>query len=271
MIMRSARSKEQPVYPKNWFELSQGEIARIELEKALGPITERIFGYYLVKMGSLSSQVNLPKCQVRHQYAIAPHANKNNHLCGESAKLPFQNNSVDAFVLLGELDFAQDPHQIVREIDRSITSDGRVIIAGFNPFSLAGVMKYLPINRKNILHQGRFFTSARIKDWLQLLDFEIVQHENLLYSSLFMRNSFGSDSRIQKLCKRYLPWFSSMYIIVARKREIPLSPIKPAWKLKPKFSAQPVSACSSNAARKASYFTRIPGEAPECGSKIYKS
>jgi len=245
--MSSARSEKQVEYPKQWQQLSQGDLARDELEKALSPIMERIFGYYLVKLGSLSSQINLSACPIKLQYSCAPHANKHNHLCAQSDKLPFQNNSIDAFVVLGELDFAQDPHQIIREIDRAITPDGRVIIAGFNPFSIAGIIKYLPINRKNILHQGRFFTAGRIKDWLQLLNFEIVQQENLVYSSLFMLSQLNSQSPIQKFCKRYLPWFSSMYIIEARKREIPLSPIKPVWKVQRKFSTS--SAVVRNAHR----------------------
>jgi hypothetical protein len=247
MIMRSARSSEPPEYPKRWQQLSQGTLARIELEQALIPITERIFGYYLVKIGSLSSQIDIPKCPIKHQFSCAPHANKHNNLCADSSKLPLQSNSVDAFMLVGELDFAQDPHQIIREIDRAITADGKVIIAGFNPFSIAGIIKYLPINRKNILHKGRFFTPARIKDWLQLLDFEIVQQENILYSSLFMRTRLNKNSRIQKWCKRYLPWFSSMYIIVARKRVVPLTPIKPKWSLQPKFSPSGVTARESHA------------------------
>lgn len=236
MVMRSARSEKSPEYPKQWRQLSQGNLARDELQKALEPIIERIFGYYLVKLGSLSSQIKLSACPIKLQYSCAPHSNQHNQLCAKSDKLPFQNNSVDAFVVLGELDFAQDPHQIIREIDRAITSDGRVVIAGFNPFSIAGILKYLPINRKNLLHQGRFFTAGRIKDWLQLLNFEIVQQENLMYSSLFMNKRLNSHSRIQKFCKRFLPWFSSMYIIEARKREIPLSPIKPMWKVQGKFS-----------------------------------
>ena len=237
MWMPSARIDKQLEYPKQWQQLSQGELARDELEKALGPIVERIFGYYLVKIGSLSSQINLPTCTIKNQINCAPHANKHNQIRAKSSKLPFQNNSVDAFILLGELDFAHDPHQILREIDRAITADGRVVIAGFNPFSIAGVMKYLPINRKNILHQGRFFTAARIKDWLQLLNFEIVQQQNLVYSSLFTPKEHNSQTGVQYFCKQYLPWFSSMYIIEARKREIPLSGIKPAWKLKRTFTA----------------------------------
>ncbi len=242
MFMRSARSEETPKYPKEWSELSQGQLAKAELELALVPITERTFGYFLVKLGSLSSQLQLTKCGVRNQFSCTLQMCDDTNVRGESFRLPFQNNSVDAFVLGAELDFAQDPHQIVREIDRALTSDGRIIIAGFNPYSIAGVLKYLPINRKNVLHQGRFFTAARIKDWLQLLDFEITKHEHLVYSSLFVRHPLRGEKWIQRWCKRYLPWFSSMYVIEARKREIPLSPIKPKWKLKPKFASSPASA-----------------------------
>jgi SAM-dependent methyltransferase len=250
MVMRSARTDIQPEYPKQWQQLSQGELARDELEKALEPIVARIFGYYLVKIGSLSSQIGLPTCTIKNQFSCAPHANQHNSLYAKSSSLPFQNNSVDAFVILAELDFAQDPHQIIREIDRAITVDGRLVIAGFNPFSIAGVLKYMPINRKNILHQGRFFTASRIKDWLALLNFEIVQQENLVYSSLFMQKQFNSQSPVQKFCKRYLPWFSSMYIIEARKREMPLTPIKPVWQVKRKFSTSPIAARNSQSSFK---------------------
>jgi SAM-dependent methyltransferase len=242
MLMREARSKGRPDYPKHWDLLSQGSNVQQELEKALAPILERIFGYYLVKLGNLSCEMDTSACPIRNQFHLSKTTISQSNVNAKSSVLPLQNNSVDAFLLAAELDFAQDPHQIIREIDRAITSNGHVVIAGFNPFSLAGVMKYLPINRKNILHEGRFFTAARIKDWLQLLDFEIIQQEQVIYSALFMRNSLNQGSRFQDYSKRFLPWFSSMYVIVARKREVPLSAIRPSWKAKPKFSSSTAGA-----------------------------
>ena len=242
MLMREARISKRPSYPEHWQDLSQGDNVCEELELALAPIMERIFGYYLVKLGNLSSELALKSCPIKQKFNLSQTLIDSAHIKSKSSQLPLQNNSVDAFMLAGELDFAQDPHQIIREIDRAITSNGHVVIAGFNPFSLAGVMKYLPINRNNILHEGRFFTAARIKDWLQLLDFEIIQQEQVVYSGLFLRKRLNQASRVQKWCKRYLPWFSSMYVIVARKREVPLSPIKPRWKLQPKFGSSAAGA-----------------------------
>lgn len=242
MLMREARISSRPNYPEHWQSLSQGNNVRVELELALVPIMERIFGYYLVKLGNLSSEIQVTSSPIRQQFNLSQTLIKPSHIKSKSCRLPLQNNSVDAFLLVAELDFAQDPHQIIREVDRAITSNGHVVIAGFNPFSLAGIMKYLPINRKNMLHDGRFFTAARIKDWLQLLDFEIIKQEQVVYSGLFMRRRLNQASRIQLWCRRFLPWFSSMYVIVARKRDMPLSPIKPRWKLQPRFSSSTAGA-----------------------------
>jgi len=237
-VMRSALSDTKPPYPNSWKALSQGEQIRVELENACAPLVERIFGYHFVRLGSLSSDINIPNCSIKHVVNITDVEHEKTSVRGISRELPLQQNSVDAFLLAAELDFAQDPHQILREVNRAITANGQLIIAGFNPYSLAGVLKYLPINRENLLHQGRFFTSARIKDWLQLLGFEIVEQEYVMYSSLFANKRFLPASKLQLFCKRYLPAFSSMYILVARKREIPLSTIKPKWKVKkPNFVA----------------------------------
>ena len=236
--MRSALSSTKPKYPSSWKALSQGDLIREELELACAPVVERIFGYHFVRLGALSSEINIPSCPIKHIVNMTEQELENSSVRGISRDLPLQQNSVDAFLLAAELDFAQDPHQILREIDRAITANGQLIIAGFNPFSLAGLLKYLPINKDNLLHQGRFFTSARIKDWLQLLGFEIVEQEQVMYSSLFASQRFLPGSTLQRFCKRYFPGFSSMYILVARKREIPLSTIKPNWKVKkPSFSA----------------------------------
>jgi ubiquinone/menaquinone biosynthesis C-methylase UbiE len=145
-------------------------------------------------------------------------------------------NSIDAFLLAHELDFAKDPHQILREVDRTIMPNGYLVITGFNPLSLCGLFKYLPIKQGSILHEARFFSCARVKDWLQLLGFEIVDVKHLLFNELFLQRKLRSSSKWNQWCYRYLPLLTTMYVIVARKREIPLSIIKPKWKAKTKFS-----------------------------------
>ncbi len=214
---------------------------RDAIARVCDEFSQRIFGYYFVKLGNLSAQIALPQSQIKQQFSLTPVQVEQTSVIGQTHDLPFQENSIDGFLLANELDFAQDPHQVLREVDRTITGSGYVIITGFNPVSLAGLIKYSPFKRDDMLHHARFFTSSRIKDWLHLLGFEIVEQRHLLYSSLFL----SSDKSIQRdpyWLKNYLPWSGAVYVILARKREFPMTLVKPKWKIKPRFSAIGASA-----------------------------
>ncbi|HEY9065610.1 MAG TPA: methyltransferase domain-containing protein, partial [Burkholderiaceae bacterium] len=53
--------------------------------------------------------------------------------------LPFDTNSLDLVVLPHALELARDPHLALREVDRVLRPEGRVVIVGFNPGSLWGL------------------------------------------------------------------------------------------------------------------------------------
>lgn len=235
--MKPALSSNKPRYPRSWSELPAGKDLKHIVEASLEDVSRKMFGYHLVKIGDLSNQVDMPNCPIKHVINVSDRENGNTGIVAQSHELPLLENSVDAVVLAHELDFAQDPHQILREVDRILMPNGYVAIVGFSPVSVAGLLKYLPVNPKQILHDARFFTSTRIKDWLHLLGFEVIEHHNLLFSELFFERRINPFGRWQVWCRKYLPIFSSMYMIVAKKRVLPLSLIKARWKPKPKFSA----------------------------------
>lgn len=235
--MKPAFVKQKPKYPLDWQELPAGDTLKQIIEICLNDYSRHMFGYHMVKLGCLSSAIQLPDCPIKHTTSICHQPGEHIHLLAKNSKLPLQENSVDAFLLANELDFSRDPHQILREINRAIIPNGHLIIVGFNPFSLAGLLKYLPVNRNSILHDARFFSRPRVKDWLSLLGFEIVGQESRVFSELFFKRNFRPNSAWQNFAERYLPLLSALYILVARKRVVPLSLIKPQWRPKPKFSA----------------------------------
>lgn len=270
--MRSAFRAKPPRYPTSWDDFPAGEHIRDAVNTVCSDYAERIFGYHFAKLGSLSAEINLNTSPIRHHINQVPFDNqfgcqsddntasinttdnnvassqsqdesrestisRENTIVGQSHSLPFSENSIDGFLLANELDFAQDPHEILREVDRVITQNGYVIISGFNPLSLAGIAKFLPVKRGNILHDARFFTSYRIKDWLQLLGFEIVEQRQVLFSTLFFQQRWKGAAKLQHYLASYLPWCSAVYVILAKKRVIPMTAIKPKRSLKPRFSA----------------------------------
>lgn len=86
--------------------------------------------------------------------------------------LPFSGNSVDLVVLPHVLEFAETPHQVLREVERVLVPEGHVVIAGFNPLSLWGVKRWLAGPDAAYPWRGQYLGVRRLKDWLSLLGFE---------------------------------------------------------------------------------------------------
>lgn len=235
--MKLAYHTKPPRYPERWAQLPAGEAIQRSVQIVCNSLSQRIFGSHLVKLGNLSTQINLSKCSVTHHINQTPYTTPATSVVSLATELPYEENSIDGFLLANELDFCHDPHQVLREVDRCINQDGYIIISGFNPFSLTGVGKYLPLKRGNLLHDARFFSSSRVKDWLHLLGYEVIETRHILFSMLFLRRKIAVSKTWQAKISRYFPWCSSVYVILARKRVMPMTTIKSSWKLKPNFSA----------------------------------
>ncbi|MBI3156626.1 MAG: class I SAM-dependent methyltransferase [Burkholderiales bacterium] len=97
--------------------------------------------------------------------------------------LPFPSASLDLVLMPHTLELAADPHQALREAERVLVPDGRLLITGFNPASLWGLRQRAGQARLRMgLRRGRstlmpsageFIGYWRLRDWLRLLGFEL--------------------------------------------------------------------------------------------------
>ncbi len=108
-----------------------------------------------------------------------------------------------------------DPHRLLREADRVLIDDGWLVISGFNPISLMGLRKLVPVLRKTSPYNSRMFTLMRQLDWLSLLNFEVL-HASRFH--VLPWNKHGG-----KLLNAHIPALGCLQLIVARKRTIPLT------------------------------------------------
>jgi SAM-dependent methyltransferase len=151
-------------------------------------------------------------------------------------ELPFATQSIDLVVMPHILEFAQEPHQVLREVDRVLVPEGQVIITGFNPASLWGLRQSLArakIARPYLPRAGQFISLPRIKDWLKLLSFEANRGHFGCYAPWA-----GSDrwlarwSFLEKAGDRWWPVLGSVYMLTAVKRVRGMRLIGPVWKRK---------------------------------------
>jgi SAM-dependent methyltransferase len=143
--------------------------------------------------------------------------------------LPFPNASVDLVVLPHALELARDPHHTLREVERVLVPEGRVVIAGFNPASLWGLRQRAGHVRRGLgLGRGQapFLPSAgefigywRLRDWLRLLSFEVESGRFGCW-----RPALNSPSMLQRfewmdrVGDRWWPVLGALYFVVAVKR-----------------------------------------------------
>ena len=143
--------------------------------------------------------------------------------------LPFPNASIDLVVLPHALELARDPHRTLREVERVLVPEGRVVIAGFNAASLWGLRQRaghlrgaLGIGRERNLYlprAGEFIGYWRLRDWLRLLGFEVEAGRFGCW-----RPPLGSDKWLQRFAwmdrvgDRWWPVLGAVYFLVAVKR-----------------------------------------------------
>lgn len=86
-------------------------------------------------------------------------------------RLPFASESIDLIILPHAFEFAENPHMILREVDRVLIPEGQVIISGFNPASLWGLRQSIGklTGAYFLPSYAEFIGLPRLKDWLKLL------------------------------------------------------------------------------------------------------
>jgi SAM-dependent methyltransferase len=136
--------------------------------------------------------------------------------------LPFPSNSLDLVVLPHALELARDPHDTLREVERVLMPEGRVVIAGFNPASLWGLrqrMGHFGVDAATVLPQGEFIAYWRLRDWLRLLDLEVETGCFGCYRPMLKSEKWWSRLNwMESAGERWWPVLGSVYFVVAVKR-----------------------------------------------------
>jgi SAM-dependent methyltransferase len=254
--MKPALGFRQPCFPQSWGKIPAGDRILSAIDIELTPWWPKFFGYHLLKIGALSSELNTVCSPIKHQVNVVANSceNHNNDVVADIDDLPFLQHSVDVCVLSHALEFSLDPHHVVREANRVLIPNGYMVITGFNPFSAAGFNKLIPYRRKRFPWNERFFSANRVKDWLQLMGYEILADQRTIYGSLQKEENLPILQHYwQRFASKYLKCMGSVYVIVAKKRRHPLTPIKPKWQLRPNFKPANVPSMNSSNRMKKSH------------------
>jgi SAM-dependent methyltransferase len=143
----------------------------------------------------------------------------------EPEELAVASESMDVVLLLHALDRSAQPHAVLREADRVLAPQGRLLITTRNPTSLWGLAHALgKRSRRGVPGQ------RRLLDWLALLGYEIETVRGVWFGP---PTHLGADSAVARWVETHaahaLAPFGAVSVVVARKRimrpmVIPLRP-----------------------------------------------
>jgi SAM-dependent methyltransferase len=237
-----------------WFDSAPGRYLLAWEQACMDEAVADIFGYHALQLGMpridglranrmphqwlALGEDALPTDLHSPQSPMLADAPRSAALWAEPVALPFPAASLDLVVLPHTLELSIDPHVALREVERVLVPEGRVVIAGLNPASLwalrqlrsrlcqrwTGSPLYLP-------EVGEFIGFRRLRDWLRLLGFEVESARFGCYRPAVRSAEWLERfSWVDPLGEKWWPIFGAGYFLVAVKRVHGMRLLEPAWR-----------------------------------------
>ena len=222
---------------RRWYREPLGQmVLQSELE-LMGQLLPGMFGYHLLQLGDAMGEVLLSESRISHRmvmseaYSEVTADSQSEYLCGSTGQLPLATDSLDVVVLPHVLEFENEPHQVLREVERVLIPEGYLVILCFNPWSLFGLRRLLQGWRAEAPWSGHLYTPWRLKDWLSLLGFDTVLLRHYFHRPPLQHPAtLERLGRMENLGQRFWRPFGGAYVLVARNRVATMTPIKPRWR-----------------------------------------
>lgn len=233
---------EQIIGLQDWFQTPAGQYLLAWEDAQLRSTVVDIFGYHALQLG-VPELHGLQANRMPYQWLGMPQAQGDTKglraaLVTDFAALPFPACSLDLVVLPHTLELSVDPHATLREVERVLVPEGRVVICGLNPASFWGLrqrrarlLKGLGLGELFLPDCGEFIGYWRLRDWLRLLGFEVEEGRFGCY-----RPAVQSEAWLERWAwmdragPRWWPIVGAAYFLVAVKRVRGMRLLGPAWK-----------------------------------------
>ena len=230
---------------RQWYESEPGILLQDEEQRLFDNIVPNLFGYHLLQVGLTNNSDCMRDSRIPHQMILdidleadlLDVANPEDvstcptPIKGTAEALPVASDSLDVLLLPHTLEFSNNPHEVLREADRVLIPEGYVVVMGFNPWGVWMLWRLALVWRGRPPWCGHFLRMGRLKDWLQLLGFDIEESHRYFFRPPLRQQVVMNKLRfLEKLGRRFWPFFGAAYIIVAKKRVATLTPLKPRWR-----------------------------------------
>jgi len=210
----------------NWYHTYFGRTLLNAERLVLDKIISKLFGYYLVQLGGPDDYDFLLSSPIANKLRVDPSDLKyTDFVRAEFNTLPFLPESIDVIVISHILEFVRNSRAVLTEAYVSLVAEGNLIILGFNPFSLFGLLKFF-YKHKEFPWNGRFMRIGKIQKWLHDLGFEIVLRRTCCFNLPLGKYCLHYPRWVESILNFLFPHCGASYIFVCKKKVIALTPLK---------------------------------------------
>nr|WP_286009757.1 methyltransferase domain-containing protein [Salinicola sp. S1-1-2] len=186
----------------------------------LGPHCESHQGEVSLQLGMAPLMSDM--CPVQRALGWSPNeqlAGEHNTLVCLPERLPLADDSIDLVLVHHLLEAVERPHHVLQEAARVTRADGRLLVFGWHPFGPSAGWR----SRRPAPWRQSWRTPRRLSDWLAFVDFEI---ERVDYCGFRLPGRPVGNRHLETFGRRYNVPLASAYLLVARRRVLPVQPIR---------------------------------------------
>jgi SAM-dependent methyltransferase len=204
-----------------WFQGRTGAYLLRQERAALNEVLPTAFGFYLLQAGAWGPAHGLLESSPIRSCLMLDTRAPDADLRADPAYLPLASDSIDAVLLPHTLERAHDPHQVLREAERTLRGEGQLVVLGFHPWGPWGLRQKFSSSRP---WGGRCIRAGRLREWLAVLGFETLSIKHFLFRPPFVHDALLVKSGYLDRW-RWRPT-AGAYMLTARKRVLCLTPLR---------------------------------------------
>lgn len=211
----------------DWLDSEQGTALLAAERELLADILPRVTGYTAVQASVGRPRPMLEMSRLPQTVVLSASGGDGCTVQARPCTFPLRKQSLDLVLLHHSLDFDDNPQRILRNAARTLVPGGALVVIGFNPASVWGLLRWFRAGTEVMPWRARFLSAQRVGDWLSVLGCEPEGVESRFHSA--PRSRLG----------RWLAWLGdqlwhqhgSFYVLVARKRAAMMRPARPRFAL----------------------------------------
>jgi SAM-dependent methyltransferase len=224
----------------NWFDSDAGRYVLEREQDWFDATCVDIFGFNAMQIGQCHVDfLRANRMPFRFSTSVG-----DGDMISRPEELPIASQALDLIALPHALEFSPNPQMLVREVERVLRPEGRLLLAGFNPLSLWGLKRVVGA-RHGYPWSGRFLHLTRIKDWLSLMGFELLSGRMICYAPPVNDEAWLHRFHFMEAAgDRWWAMGGGVYLLHAVKRVRGMRLITPRWE--DKWLAKPMLVPPSN-------------------------